>query len=326
MNKLIITLPYNIKTTMSSFFRSGATALISGGASGVGFAMAQLCRKHGMHVALIDYNTQNLQAAHKALSSSGDSSTKTETYQLDVGDLSAWKAVLPKFQSTFPSLDLLMLNAGTSVKPSTKQVYEDVEYFHKTLNTNMYGVVNGLSVFLPLLQESAKSSGESSKGSSGVIITGSKQGITNPPGAGNPAYNMSKSALKTLAEHLAHDLRTKSSPSYCPSISVHLLIPGWTYTGLSGNSGPTPSDEVLAKKNDGAWLPSQVADYAYEKIGQGKFYIVCPDNDVNEALDKARMEFAMGDVVHGRSALSRWDAEYEKDAAESIKKRAEQLK
>lgn len=279
-----------------------------------------------MHVALIDYNSQNLQAAHKALSSSsGDSSAKTETYQLDVGDLNAWRSVLPKFESTFPSLDLLMLNAGTSVTPSTKQVYEDVDYFHKTLDTNMYGVVNGLSVFLPLLQRSANSSGQSAQGSSGIIITGSKQGITNPPGAGNPAYNMSKSAIKTLAEHLAHDLRTKNSPSYSPSISVHLLIPGWTYTGLSGNSGPAPTDEVLAKKNPGAWLPSQVAEYAQEKINQGKFYIVCPDNDVNEELDKARMEWAIGDVIHGRSALSRWDAAYEEEAAKGIKERAQQL-
>ena len=291
----------------------------------MGFAMAQLCRKHGMHVALIDYNTSNLQAAHKALNSS-NTDLKTETYQLDVGDLSAWKSILPKFQSTFPSLDLLMLNAGTSLKPSTKQAYEDVEYFHKTLNTNMYGVINGLSVFLPLLQQSAKSASSSSKGTHGIIITGSKQGITNPPGGANPAYNMSKSAIKTLAEHLAHDLRTESSPSYTPAIAVHLLIPGWTFTGLSGNAGPTPSEEQLAKKNAGAWLPSQVAEYAEGKIGEGKFYIVCPDGDVDEALDQARMEWAIGDVVWGRSALSRWDAGYEKEAAEGIKKRAEDLR
>lgn len=317
---------------MSTFFRAGATALISGGASGIGFAMAQLCRKHGMHVALIDYNTQNLQAAHQALtatSTSKDASLKTEAYQLDVGDLNAWKSILPKFQSAFPSLDLLMLNAGASVKPSTKQVYEDVEYFHKTLNTNIYGVINGLSVFLPLLQQSAKSSSDTLQGSSsshGIIITGSKQGITNPPGAGNPAYNMSKSAIKTLAEHLAHDLRTPTSPSFTPGVSVHLLIPGWTFTGLSGNSGPTPSDEVLARKNAGAWLPSQVVEYAERKIEQGSFYIVCPDGDVDEELDAARMEWAMGDVIQGRSALSRWDERYEAQAADAIGKRAEALR
>ncbi|KAK5096703.1 hypothetical protein LTR70_002927 [Exophiala xenobiotica] len=310
---------------MTTFFRQGATALISGGASGVGFAMAQLCRKHGMHVALIDYNSSNLQAAHKALDTS-NSDLKTEIYPLDVGDLSAWKSILPKFQSAFPSLDLLMLNAGTSVKPSTTQVYEDVDYFHQTLNTNMYGVINGLSVFLPLLQQSAKSASSSGKGSHGVIITGSKQGITNPPGAGNPAYNMSKAAIKTLAEHLAHDLRTETSPTHCPNVSVHLLIPGWTFTGLSGNPGPAPTEAQLAKKNEGAWLPAQVAEYAERKIGEGKFYIVCPDNDVDEALDMARMEWAIGDVVQGRSALSRWDNEYAEGAAEGIKKRAEELR
>lgn len=307
-----------------TFFRKGATALISGGASGVGFAMAQLCRHHGMHLALVDYNTSNLQAAGKALSSA-DGDLKIETYQLDVGDLAAWKSILPKVQSTFPSLDLLMLNAGTSVKPTTAQPYEDVEYFHKTLNTNMYGVINGLATFLPLLQQCAKS-GAGGKGSHGVIITGSKQGITNPPGGANPAYNMSKSAIKTLAEHLAHDLRTQTSSSYCPSISVHLLIPGWTFTGLSGNPGPTPTDAQLAKKNAGAWLPAQVAEYAEKKINEGKFYIVCPDNDVDEALDMARMEWAVGDVIQGRSALSRWDKEVEKEASEGIKKRAEELR
>lgn len=280
-----------------------------------------------MHIALVDYNTSNLQAAQQALHNSEGSNNKAtvETYQLDVGDLQAWKSILPKFQSSFSSLDLLMLNAGTSVKPSTSQPYEDVEYFQKTLNTNMYGVINGLSVFLPVLQASAKKA-QQGKGSHGIIITGSKQGITNPPGGYNPAYNMSKSALKTLAEHLAHDLRTAKNPSYSPDISVHLLIPGWTYTGLSGNSGPTPSREVLEKKNAGAWLPEQVAEYAEKKIKEGKFYIVCPDNDVTEALDKARMEWAIGDAVHGRSALSRWDGEYEKEAAEGIKKRAEELK
>jgi len=281
-----------------------------------------------MHIALVDYNTSNLQAAQQALSNSSETSNNkatVETYQLDVGDLQAWKSILPKFQSSFSSLDLLMLNAGTSVKPSTSQPYEDVEYFQKTLNTNMYGVINGLSVFLPVLQASAKKA-QQGKGSHGVIITGSKQGITNPPGAYNPAYNMSKSALKTLAEHLAHDLRTAKNPSYCPDISVHLLIPGWTYTGLSGNSGPTPSKEVLEKKNKGAWLPEQVAEYAEKKIKEGRFYIVCPDNDVDEGLDKARMEWAIGDAVFGRSALSRWDGEYEKEAAEGIKKRAGELK
>jgi NAD(P)-dependent dehydrogenase (short-subunit alcohol dehydrogenase family) len=75
--------------------------------------------------------------------------------------------------------------------------------------------VNGLNTFVPSIQ--------SQKGPSSIVITGSKQGITNPPG--NVAYNASKSAIKTVAEHLSYDLKDTST-------SVHLLVPGWTFTGL----------------------------------------------------------------------------------------------
>lgn len=166
---------------MTGLFRPGATAVISGGASGVGFAMAQLCRRNKMHIALLDYNGDNLKQAAAELKSSGSSSdVKTETYQLDVGDLKAWQSIKSQISSTFSTVDLLLLNAGTSLTASTKQPYEDVEYFQKTLQTNMYGVVNGLSVFLPLVQKAAK---ESPDKPHAVIITGSKQGITNPPGS-----------------------------------------------------------------------------------------------------------------------------------------------
>ena len=78
-----------------------------------------------------------------------------------------------------------------------------------------------------------------------ILITGSKQGITNPPG--NPAYNASKAAVKTLAEHLSFDL-SKSSPT----TSVHLLVPGWTFTGLSGNN-PFAKEKERKEKPEGAW-------------------------------------------------------------------------
>jgi short-subunit dehydrogenase len=66
-------------------------------------------------------------------------------------------------------------------------------------------------------------------GAPGLIIdTGSKQGITNP--SGNAAYNVSKAGVKVFAEALAHELR--NTPS-C-RVSAHLLIPGFTYTGMTG--------------------------------------------------------------------------------------------
>jgi len=300
----------------TTVFRPGALALISGGASGVGFAFASICRRHGMHLAIIDNNSHNLQLASSKLGSMSSTThpgVKTETYEMDVSDVSAWSRVRDDIGSKFGTVDLLMLNAGTSFKPTTSQPWEDVDYFQKTLNINFFGIVNGLAAFLPLVQKS--------KGPSAVIFTGSKQGITNPPG--NPAYNASKSAIKTIAEQLAHDLRTKSSPSYAPQTSVHLLIPGWTFTGLSGNAGPVPDSEALGKKPAGAWLPSQCAEYGYRGVKEGKFYIVCPDDDVDESLDQARMTWGAGDWIDGRSPLSRWDEKYKDQAAEWIKNEAD---
>lgn len=159
----------------------------------------------------------------------------------------------------------------------------------------------------------------SSASQKAIVITGSKQGITNPPGGKNPAYNASKSALKTIAEHLAHDLRSQPTSH---KISTHLLIPGLTYTSLVGNSGPVPDNEALATKPQGAWLASQVAEYMYQKIDDGQFYIVCPDEDVSEALDKARMTWATGDITEGRPALSRWDEDWKAKASKWIEEDA----
>jgi NAD(P)-dependent dehydrogenase (short-subunit alcohol dehydrogenase family) len=263
-----------------------------------------------MNLALLDINKDNLAAATSALSDS-NSDTTTKSYPLDVSSLSAWQSLSTQLSTDFPSIDLLMLNAGHGPKPKTSSPWFDTEYFHSTLNTNLYGVIYGLSTFLPLIQKSP--------GPSAVIITGSKQGITNPPG--NPAYNASKSAVKTLAEHLAHDLRSEGNAIYSPHVSVHLLVPGWTYTGLSGNPGPkgAKTEDTQDRRPKGAWSPQQCAEYGFKKIQEGKFYVICPDNDVDEALDQARMSWGLGDVVEGRKPLSRWEEGTKGEAAKWIK-------
>lgn len=130
------------------------------------------------------------------------------------------------------------------------------------------------------------------------MITGSKQGITNPPG--NPAYNASKAAVKSLAESLSYDLR--ATPT-----SVHLLVPGWTFTGLTGSGGTT-------EKPKGAWAPEQVAGFLEEKMADGVFYVICPDNDVSQERDRKRMLWTVGDIVNERPPLSRWRDGYKEDA------------
>jgi len=258
-----------------------------------------------MNLALLDINASTLSKASSALP---HSDAKTETYTMDVTQVSDWQKIRSDVESKFGGVDLLMLNAGASFNPETSQSWEDVNYFQKTMNVNLFGYINGLASFLPLVQKAT--------GPAAVIMTGSKQGITNPPG--NAAYNASKSAVKTLAEQLSHDLRNSH-----PNISVHLLIPGWTFTGLSGNSGPVPDEEAMKIKKAGMWLPSQVAEYGFTKMEEGKFYLICPDNDVTEELDQARMTWGAGDWIEGRSALSRWDPVWKDKAADWIKAEAE---
>jgi short-subunit dehydrogenase len=161
-----------------------------------------------------------------------------------------------------------------------------------------------------------------SRNSGAIVITGSKQGITNPPG--NAAYNASKAAVKTLAEHLSFDLKDTG-------VSVHLLVPGYTFTGLvcirtpiqnhklkQTQSGNVPG--ANKDKPDSAWSSAQVADLMYKKMDEGKFYIMCPDNDVSEELDKKRMLWSVGDIVNGRPPLTRWRPEFKEEVEEWMAK------
>lgn len=130
-----------------------------------------------------------------------------------------------------------------------------------------------------------------------MINTGSKQGITLPPG--NPAYNVSKAGVKAVTEMLAHSFRNTEN---C-KLSAHLLVPGFTYSGMLR--------EFLPEKPDGAWTTQQVAEFMVEHVSAGDFYILCPDNDTTREMDNRRMKWAMGDVIHNRPALSRWHEEFQ---------------
>ena len=237
-------------------------AIITGGASGIGRAVAQqLSKTHSL--ILIDRAefTDDLQA---------------ETLQIDVGQAAEWQKVKDAIKER--PIGFVMLNAGVGVKST----WTDLDTWHKTMDTNLFGIVNGIAALFPLIENQKTT----------VVITGSKQGITNPPG--NPAYNASKAAVKSLAESLSYDLRKTN-------VSVHLLIPGYTYTGLTRGTSTS--------KPPSAWTPEQVASYMFEKIEQKQFYILCPDNDVTNEIDHKRMTWNLRDITLGRPALSRWREE-----------------
>jgi hypothetical protein len=129
-----------------------------------------------------------------------------------------------------------------------------------------------------------------------VINTGSKQGITTPPG--DPAYNVSKAGVKVFTEALAHELR--STPD-C-RLTAHLMIPGFVFTGLTAKG--------RTEKPTGAWTPEQTVDFMLGRIDAGDFYILCPDNEVTRELDEKRILWAAQDIIENRPPLSRWHPDF----------------
>jgi NAD(P)-dependent dehydrogenase (short-subunit alcohol dehydrogenase family) len=185
----------------------------------------------------------------------------------------------------FGGTDILMNNAG--IQPGS-QMFGPSENWQRILAVNLWGVINGSQIFAPHMIE---------RGRAGLIInTGSKQGITTPPG--DPAYNVSKAGVKAFTEALQHELRNIPG---C-RISARLLIPGFVFTGLTSRG--------RSEKPAAAWTPEQTVDFMIERIEVNDFYILCPDNDVSRQLDERRILWAAFDIVENRPALSRWHPDY----------------
>ncbi len=269
-----------------------AVAVITGGASGIGLAAASHFAKLGLKVCIADHDDEKLARAAELLTYvAPGGSEDIMSLAVDVshrGDMEKLEAaVLGRFGGT----DVLMNNAG--IQPGS-QMFGPADAWQRVLAVNLWGIVHGTQVFAP---------GMIARKRPGLIInTGSKQGITTPPG--DPAYNVAKAGVKAFTEALQHELR--NTPD-C-EISAHLLIPGFVFTGLTARG--------RTEKPEGAWTAEQTVDFMLERLAAGDFYILCPDNDVPRALDEKRILWAAGDIVENRPPLSRWH----KDWAEKFKR------
>jgi NAD(P)-dependent dehydrogenase (short-subunit alcohol dehydrogenase family) len=176
-------------------------------------------------------------------------------------------------------------------------VFGPAENWERMLGVNLWGVIHGCRAFVP---------GMVKRGRHGLVInTGSKQGITTPPG--DPAYNVSKAGVKAFTEALQHELR--NTPD-C-RLSAHLLIPGFVWTELTARG--------RSEKPPGAWTPEETVAFMVERLGEGDFYILCPDNEVPRSLDERRILWAAGDIVENRPPLSRWHPDYAEAFADFVK-------
>ena len=257
----------------------GAVAAITGGASGIGLAAARAFAEIGMKVAIADLGAERLATAAKAIGG------EVLAMEVDVADAAALERFAAAVTEKFGGADVVMNNAG--IGPDSAFL-GPLAPWERILSVNLWGVIHGTRAFLP---------GMLSGGRPGLIInTGSKQGITTPPG--NPAYNIAKAGVKAFSEALQHDLRNRPD---C-RISAHLLIPGFVFTGLTAAAG--------AEKPAAAWTAEQTVAFMLTSLEYGDFYILCPDNDVPRALDEKRIAWAAGDLIQNRPPLSRWHPDF----------------
>lgn len=227
---------------------------------------------------------------------------KIESKVVDVSDSDAVHALADAVFLNGGKCHFLMNNAGTGLGGGAMT---DMKLVQRVMGVNAYGPINGCLAFVPLMREP------------GIIVnTGSKQGITMPPG--NLTYNMSKAALKTYTEGLEHELRQDPSRN----LRAALLVPGWVNssivkktmrdnceeTGETFDESSVPFHEESPA--DGAWMPSQVVEFMIEELDKGRFYIFCPDNDVDRETDNLRMTWTMQDITQDRPPLSRWHPDY----------------
>ncbi len=256
-------------------------ALVTGGASGLGLAAAKAFLGLGMRVAIADLPGETLAAAEAELGQGG----VALAVPTDVSSPDALRHLEAVVRDKLGPVDVLMNNAG--IQPGS-DIFGPAANWEAILSTNLMGIVHGSQIIVP---------GMIATGRPGLVInTGSKQGITTPPG--DPAYNVAKAGVKAFTEALQHHLRGLEG---C-KVTAHLFVPGFVFTGLTAKG--------RTEKPEAAWTPEQTVAFLLESLERGDFYILCPDNDVPRAKDERRILWAAGDIVENRPPLSRWHPDY----------------
>ena len=269
----------------------GKVAVITGGASGLGRAMAERFARAGMSIVLADVEPNALAKAEAEMKAAG---AKVIGVRTDVSKAAEVEALAQKTLAAFGAVHLLANNAGVA---EGGNVWDNtVADWEWVLGVNMWGVIHGVRVFTPIML---------AQGSEGHIVnTASVAGLISPPGMG--IYCVSKHAVVTLSECLHHDLAQKTNKLKCS-----VLCPAYVPTGIadSGRNRPAELSQTRQKSaadlaldaslkkavQSGKLSAADVAEKVYEAVRDERFYIL------THPKIKPSIQWRMEDILQERN-------------------------
>lgn len=269
----------------------GKVAVITGGASGLGHAMAERFARAGMRIVLADVEPDALAKAEAEMKAAGATVIGVRT---DVSKAAEVEALAQKTLAAFGAVHLLANNAGVAEGGNVwDNTVADWEWL---LGVNLWGVIHGVRVFTPIMLE---------QGSEGHIInTASVAGLISPPGMG--IYCVSKHAVVALSECLHQDLAQKTDKLKCS-----VLCPAYVPTGIAESARNRPAalketrhksaadlalDASLKKAvQSGKLTAADVAQKVYEAVRDERFYIL------THPKIKPSIQWRMEDILHERN-------------------------
>jgi NAD(P)-dependent dehydrogenase (short-subunit alcohol dehydrogenase family) len=248
----------------------GKTAVVTGAASGIGRGLADRFAAEGMRVVLADVEQAALDVAEREMSDAGATVMAVRT---DVSSAQDVDALAQKTLDRFGAVHILCNNAGVGTGgPSWEQSIENWQW---VLGVNLWGVINGIRAFVPILLRQ----GEEAH----IVNTASVAGLI--AGAGDASYTASKFGVVGLSEVLHHELATASGGR----IKVSLLCAALTNTrileaGRNHPSGPQPEPaegtpergmvDMMKTIFAGGMPPSETAALVLDAIASGRFYVL----------------------------------------------------
>jgi NAD(P)-dependent dehydrogenase (short-subunit alcohol dehydrogenase family) len=249
--------------------KSGQVAVITGGGSGIGYALGEEFAKLGLNLVLADIDQEALELAHTSLAPYG---IEVKTVPTDVSDEAQVDRLAEVTLTEFGRVDIICNNAGTIGKCMPLWEFERVDW-EWILGVDLWGVIHGIRAFVPYLV---------AQGHGYVINTASMAGLSVVPL--NGPYNAAKHAVVSISETLWSDLQ-----QIAPGVGVTVLCPGPTLTRLMTEGGRSRPLHLMPKEDKGVspllnpgtfagstdqlFSAEQVAQVTLTAVGRDQLYV-----------------------------------------------------